>query len=95
VRQHPVTGAKSLYVCPAVISHIEGMDPAESAALIEELTAHITQPRTVYTHRWHQGDLVMWDNRAVLHTASLFDHTRYQRLMYRTTVAGNAPGLAA
>ncbi len=95
VRQHPVTGAKSLYVCPAVISHIEGMDPAEGTALIETLTAHITQPRTVYTHRWHQGDLVMWDNRAVLHTASLFDHTRYERLMYRTTVAGNSPGLAA
>jgi taurine dioxygenase len=95
VRRHPATGAKSLYVCPAVISHIEGMDAAESAALIDALIAHITQPRTVYTHHWHQGDLVMWDNRAVLHTASLFDHTRYQRLMYRTTVAGNAPGLAA
>jgi alpha-ketoglutarate-dependent taurine dioxygenase len=94
VREHPVTGAKSLYVCPAVISYIEGMDPADSAALIETLIAHVTQPRTVYTHRWHQGDLVMWDNRAVLHTASLFDHTRYQRLMYRTTVAGNAAGLA-
>jgi alpha-ketoglutarate-dependent taurine dioxygenase len=95
VRRHPATGAKSLYVCPAVISHIEGVDAAESAALIETLTAHTTQPRYVYTHRWHQGDLVMWDNRTVLHTASLFDHTRYQRLMYRTTVAGNAPGLAA
>ncbi len=95
VRQHPATGAKSLYVCPAVISHIEGIDATESAALIETLIAHITQPRYVYTHRWHKGDLVMWDNRAVLHTASLFDHTRFQRLMYRTTVAGDAPGLAA
>jgi alpha-ketoglutarate-dependent taurine dioxygenase len=95
VRRHPATGAKSLYVCPAVISHIEDVDAAESAALIETLTAHLTQPRYVYTHRWHKGDLVMWDNRAVLHTASLFDHQRYQRLMYRTTVAGNAPGLAA
>jgi taurine dioxygenase len=95
VRVHPATGAKSLYVCPAVISHIEGMDPGESAALIEELIAHATQPRFVYTHRWRQGDLVMWDNRAVLHTASLFDHVRYQRLMYRTTVAGGAPALAA
>jgi taurine dioxygenase len=37
----------------------------------------------------------MWDNRAVLHTASLFDQTRYQRLMYRTTVAGNAAALSA
>jgi alpha-ketoglutarate-dependent taurine dioxygenase len=94
VREHPATGAKSLYVCPAVISHIDGMDERESADLIEALTMHITQARFVYTHRWHEGDLVMWDNRAVLHTASLFDHTKYQRLMYRTTVAGNAPGLA-
>lgn len=95
VRTHPVTGAKSLYVCPAVISHIEGMDPAEGATLIEHLIRHASQSRFIYSHRWHRGDLVMWDNRAVLHTASLFDHTKYQRLMYRTTVAGNAPGLAA
>jgi alpha-ketoglutarate-dependent taurine dioxygenase len=94
VRVHPVTGAKSLYVCPAVISHIEGLDPNESEALIERLIMHATQARFVYTHKWRKGDLVMWDNRAVLHTASLFDHTRYQRLMYRTTVAGNAPALA-
>jgi taurine dioxygenase len=94
VRTHPATGAKSLYVCPAVISHIEGMDPDASAALIEMLIIHVTQSRFVYCHRWRKGDLVMWDNRAVLHTASLFDHTRYQRLMYRTTVAGGAPALA-
>lgn len=95
VRIHPATGAKSLYVCPAVISHIEGLETAESVALIDSLTAHITQLHFVYSHRWHKGDLVMWDNRAVLHTASLFDHVRYQRLMYRTTVAGNAPMLSA
>lgn len=94
VRTHPATGAKSLYVCPAVISHIEGMDADESAALIETLIMHVTQARFVYCHRWRKGDLVMWDNRAVLHTASLFNHTRYQRLMYRTTVAGDAPALA-
>lgn len=95
VRQHNATGAKSLYVCPAVISHIEGLGAGDSAALVETLITHVTQPRYVYTHRWQKGDLVMWDNRAVLHTASLFDHSRYQRLMYRTTVASGAPGLAA
>ena len=95
VREHPVTGAKSLYVCPAVISHIEGMEQEESDALIETLIQHTTQPQFVYSHRWQPNDLVMWDNRAVLHTASLFDHTRYQRLMYRTTVAGHAKGLSA
>jgi len=95
VRTHPATGAKSLYVCPAVISYIEGVDPTEGADLIRQLIRHVSQPRFVYSHRWHCGDLVMWDNRAVLHTASLFDHTKYQRLMYRTTLAGNAPLLAA
>jgi taurine dioxygenase len=92
VRTHPVTGAKSLYLCPAVISHIEGMDAAEGRALIDELAAHVSQPRYVYSHRWQQGDLVVWDNRAVLHTASLFDHLRYERLMYRTTVVGGVVG---
>jgi alpha-ketoglutarate-dependent taurine dioxygenase len=95
VRTHPVTGRRSLYVCPAVISHIEGMDADEGRALIEELTAHLSQPHFVYSHKWRRGDLVIWDNRAVLHTASLFDHTRYQRLMYRTTVMGNAIGAPA
>jgi taurine dioxygenase len=92
VRTHPVTGAKSLYLCPAVISHVESMDADEGRALIEELTAHVSQPRYVYAHKWQKGDLVIWDNRAVLHTASLFDHTRYQRLMYRTTVVGGVVG---
>ena len=90
VRTHPVTGRRSLFLCPAVISHIEGMDAAEGRALIEALMAHAGQERYVYRHRWQAGDLVAWDNRSVLHTASLFDHTRYTRLMFRTTVAGSA-----
>ena len=66
------------------------MDPAEGRALIEALMQHAGQERYVYRHRWQAGDLVAWDNRSVLHTASLFDHTRYTRLMFRTTVAGSA-----
>lgn len=88
VRVHPVTGARSLFLCPAVISHIEGMSPAASGALIEDLMTHATEERFVYRHRWQAGDLVAWDNRCTLHTASLFDHTKYLRLMFRTTVAG-------
>jgi taurine dioxygenase len=68
------------------------MDGDEGRALIEELTAHVSKPRYVYAHKWQKGDLVIWDNRAVLHTASLFDHTRFQRLMYRTTVVGGVVG---
>ena len=89
VRVHPVTGERSLFICPAVISHIEGMSVGDSADLIGRLIAHATQEKYVYRHQWRAGDLVIWDNRCVLHTASLFDHTKYQRLMFRTTVAGN------
>jgi taurine dioxygenase len=90
VRHHPVTGAPSLFVAPAVISHVEGMSAEEGTALIEALMRHATQERYVHRHRWRAGDLVVWDNLSTLHTASLFDHTRYQRLMFRTTVAGTA-----
>jgi taurine dioxygenase len=90
VATHPVTGLRSLFICPAVISHIEGMSPEASAALIEEVMEHAAQERYVYRHQWREGDLVIWDNRATLHTATLFDHTKYTRLMLRTTVAGTA-----
>ncbi len=90
VTTHPVTSEKSLFLCPAVISHIEGMSAEASAALIAEVMEHATQERYVYRHQWRAGDLVIWDNRATLHTASLFDHTKYVRLMLRTTVAGTA-----
>lgn len=90
VRTHPVTGRRSLFLCPAVISHVEGLSPEAGRELIEALMQHAAQERYVYRHRWRAGDLVAWDNRSVLHTASLFDHTRHTRLMFRTTVAGSA-----
>ncbi|WP_187830320.1 TauD/TfdA dioxygenase family protein [Siccirubricoccus phaeus] len=90
VKTHPVTGKRTLFICPAVISHVEGMSPEAGRALIEEVMQHATQERYIYRHQWQAGDLVAWDNRATLHTASLFDHTKYTRLMFRTTVAGEA-----
>jgi len=53
-----------------------------------------TQPRFRYSHAWRQGDLVIWDNRAVLHRATAYDTVRYQRLMQRTTVRGDGPTVA-
>ncbi|MBL6456524.1 TauD/TfdA family dioxygenase [Belnapia sp. T6] len=88
VRVHPVSGVRSLFLCPAVISHVEGLAPEEGRALIDALMAHASQERYVYRHRWRAGDLVIWDNRCTLHTATLFDHERHVRLMHRTTVAG-------
>ena len=74
---------------------IEGMGEAESRALIDRLMALATQPSFTYTHKWRPHDLVMWDNRAVLHRATPFATTTERRHMVRTCVAGTAPTLAA
>jgi alpha-ketoglutarate-dependent 2,4-dichlorophenoxyacetate dioxygenase len=67
---------------------IEGMSEVESRTLIDRLIAFGTQERFVYTHRWAPNDLILWDNRAVLHRATPFPSTNERRHMVRTTVAG-------
>ncbi|TDP44247.1 TauD/TfdA dioxygenase family protein [Zavarzinia compransoris] len=90
VYRHPVTGRESLWVAAQVVSEIPGLAEAETRALLDRLTAHVTQPEFVYRHQWRQGDLVFFDNRATLHTATIFDYERYLRLMYRTTILDRA-----
>ena len=74
---------------------IDGMNEAESRALIDGLMAHATEARFIYSHRWTPGDLLIWDNRAVLHRATPFASTTERRHMVRTTVAGQRPTIAA
>ena len=74
---------------------IEGMGEAESRVLIERLMALATQPAFTYAHKWRPHDLVVWDNRAVLHRATPFATTTERRHMVRTCIAGTAPTLAA
>lgn len=74
---------------------IDGMTEVESRALIDRLMAHATEDRFIYSHRWSPGDLLIWDNRAVLHRATPFASTTERRHMVRTTVAGQGPTLRA
>ena len=88
VRTHPVTGRKSLYLS----SHagaIIGMPMPEARILLRDLNEHATQPKFVYVHRWRPGDLVMWDNRQMMHRVRRYDESQ-PRDMRRTTVAGTA-----
>ncbi len=88
VRTHPVTGRKSLYLS----SHagaIIGMPLAEARILLRDLTEHATQPKFVYAHHWRPWDVVMWDNRQMMHRARRYDETQ-PRDMRRTTLAGDA-----
>ena len=90
VRTHPATGRRSLYL-GSHASHIVGRPVAEGRALLRELLEFATQPAFVYRHRWRVGDLVMWDNRCVLHRGRPWDEARHRRVMRRTTVAGDGP----
>jgi alpha-ketoglutarate-dependent 2,4-dichlorophenoxyacetate dioxygenase len=92
VRTLPVTGRKSLYLSSHAGS-IVGMPMPEARILLRELTEHATQPTFVYVHRWRQWDLVMWDNRQMMHRVRRYDETQ-PRDMRRTTVAGEAPTAA-
>lgn len=74
---------------------IDGMTDAESRALIDRLMAHATEDRFIYSHRWSPGDLLIWDNCAVLHRATPFASTTERRHMVRTTVVGQGPRIGA
>ena len=67
--------------------HEKDRTSAGITSLLEELTVFATQPRFVYQHRWRVGDLVMWDNRCVMHRRDAFDES-LRRLMHRTQIVG-------
>jgi alpha-ketoglutarate-dependent taurine dioxygenase len=91
VRTHPETGHKALYLGNHA-SHIVGMAEREGAVLLDELLAHTTQRQFVHTHRWRVGDLVMWDNRCLLHRAvANYELGRYRRILHRSVVRGTVP----
>lgn len=92
VRRHPNTGRLSLYLS----SHagtIQGWSIPEARLFLFELNEHATQRQFVHAHEWRQWDLVMWDNRVVMHRARPFDADQVRDL-HRTTVADRAPTLA-
>lgn len=84
-RSHPVTGRKAIYL-GAHVTHIAGRED-EGRRPVDEISDFATAPRFVYSHRWRPGDLVIWDNAAVLHRGTPYDE-RARRLMLRTTVKG-------
>jgi alpha-ketoglutarate-dependent taurine dioxygenase len=90
-RTHPVRGTKALYLGNHA-SHVAGMPEEEGRKLLAALEAHATSPAFVYSHRWGEGDLVMWDNRCLLHRAfNDYDMGSHARVLHRTVVRGSVP----
>jgi len=86
VRTHPETGRKSLYYDPGKIVAIEGLETAESDALIEELETYMIQPDAEYRHQWRVGDIVIWDNRCSYHRAAGDYPPEEDRIHWRVSI---------
>lgn len=94
VKVHPVTGRKSLFIGRHAYG-VPGLAPEESEKLLDSLVTFACQAPRTYSHAWQPGDVVVWDNRCVLHRARPFNHSE-PRVMKHTRVAGEpASELAA
>lgn len=92
VRRNPNTGAKNFYI-GSHAKEILGWNYDDSRLLLDELLAETVADEYVYTHTWQPGDLVIWDNRCILHRGTGYDADKYRRFMRQTRVAGSGPTL--
>ena len=91
VRVHPENKRKALFLNPVRIEGIVGMPDDEALDLVVELMAHATQPKYEYRHQWRYGDMVLWDNRSVMHKANPDYDMNERRYLYRLMLKGEAP----
>jgi taurine dioxygenase len=90
VRTHPETGRKALYLGRRANARIADMPAEESEALLDALWRHATADAFTWHHRWHAGDVLIWDNRCTLHRRDSFDDSQ-RRIMHRTQTRGSRP----
>ena len=86
VRAHPETGRKLLYFDQGKILSIDGLDEAESDAIIKEMSAYMVQPPCQYRHKWRKGDVVIWDNRCSYHKAAADYPPEEDRIHWRVSI---------
>lgn len=91
VRTQPESGRKSLFIGEHA-SHLDDRPFADGRERLAELEAHATQERFIYRHHWRLGDVLMWDNRCLLHRADAnFEAAKHKRVLHRTCLRGAAP----
>ena len=90
VRVHVPTGRRALFASPTYTTRLADMTVEESKPLLEFLYAHMTRPEFTLRHRWRAGDVLIWDNRAVVHLA-VNDYDGHRRLLHRTTAGRERP----
>lgn len=93
VRRHPESGQPSLYLNPMRDDAVEGLTQVECDELLDELYAHCDQPPFFYSHRWSQGDVLIWDNRCCWHRATFDFDAQLRRYLHRIMLAGDQPAI--
>lgn len=91
---NPVTGEEALFIASHSFS-IEGMGLAEGQAVIDAAIAHCTKPEAIYSHEWRVGDVLLWDERAVLHRGQPWDYSEPRTLKSICCSVTEADGLAS
>ena len=90
VRVHPRTGRRAIYADFGRTVGITGLDRDDARTVLRALRDHVARPGAVYTHSWAPGELALWDNAALLHSATSPDATDGHRVMWRTSVRGDS-----
>ena len=90
IRTHPETKRKTLFLGRRPYSYVPGLSYEKSEYLLDRLWAHASQKKYSWCHQWAVGDLLLWDNRCVMHRRDPFDKNQ-RRVMHRTQIAGSRP----
>ena len=90
IRTHPVTGRRALFLGRRRNAYILGLELEDSDRLLDALWAHAARPELTWYQQWRVGDLVLWDNRCVMHRRDEFDPNS-RRLMHRSQIKGDRP----
>jgi len=91
VRTNPISGRKAIYITPAYTTRIDGLSDDDSDALMDEIFSHCLQSKYRMDYKWRAGDIVVWDNAAVMHSATTkdLDPSKF-RTIWRTIISGDA-----
>ncbi len=91
--RNPANGRVALYIASHAYA-VEGLGGAEARILLDELIADATRPEFIYQHNWRQGDVLMWDNRAMMHRGRPWPHLEPRSVVRTTISAVDSDGLA-
>jgi taurine dioxygenase len=91
VRTHEDTGEKTIYFNSNRTDQVVGMERAESDALLDMIYGHVTQPKYQYHHKWRVGDILLWDNRCLMHSVNMDFPVGQRRLHQRILLEGARP----